>query len=581
MADFSDSEPRRQAYLDCIRRGLSHKQTQEELDVRRDTYLTWRKRYHGWKIEVDLALAAARQANGVVTELGAQATLEDKRLVYFGMESYWHHRQMIEAVNTCPLGGVVLILLPPEHGKSTVLHQLCTIWIAEDPNIRIGYVTETLALSRKAVGRVEGYLEAQAAALLPRLHADHGPFQDIGRNSRPWTSDYFVVLKRDSFEADYTMEARAAKGNIAGTRMDKMVVDDVQSLHNIADTKMLVQRIRQDFFTRVKSSGVTIIIGTRVEDIDVYSELIDEGVVDRIVMLPATNGELVDCPLGDACHIPDIPHEQPLCPEMWPVHDLAVKRRLVGEVAWARNYQQRPGDATEATFTEQMILDARDFSTTRRDCLTKLRQWRRMATLDPAVVGGCSLTGFHASSLHCRVIGQERRFNMARSENIIAMVDEHWLLWGGFETLVVEANSYQKALANDERLIDLGRTRGFRIVPHTTGINKLDQTLGVAQMASSMSEGTMTWIWGDDDLRKEMAVMEAELLRWRSDVPTKKLRQDTVMSLWFGWLHWQKHKASWADADLRVNRPQTAHQLPWRPQGMRDVRALSIGRRGV
>ena len=35
------------------------------------------------------------------------------------MESYWHHRQMIQAIEEAPLMGVTLILLPPEHGKST------------------------------------------------------------------------------------------------------------------------------------------------------------------------------------------------------------------------------------------------------------------------------------------------------------------------------------------------------------------------------------------------------------------------------------------------------------------------------
>jgi hypothetical protein len=115
------------------------------------------------------------------------------------------------------------------------------------------------------------------------------------------------------------------------------------------------------------------------------------------------------------------------------------------------------------------------------------------------------------------------------------------------------------------------------VVPHTTGVNKLDRDFGVAQMASSLTDHTMSWIYAGADLVREMAPFEAELLRWRPDVPTRKLRQDMVMSAWFGWLYWQKYKRGWADADMRTNRTQTGHRLPWTPTGIASVRALKVG----
>jgi hypothetical protein len=58
-------------------------------------------------------------------------------------------------------------------------------------------------------------------------------------------------------------------------------------------------------------------------------------------------------------------------------------------------------------------------------------------------------------------------------------------------------------------------------------------------------------------------------------VPTRKLRQDTVMSLWFCWLFWAKRRKGWLMEDTRVG-PQIRRQgLPWAVQGYDAVRNLA------
>jgi hypothetical protein len=429
-------------------------------------------------------------------------------------------------------------------------------------------------MARKAIGKQQRRMEPAATLRFPRFHTAFGPFHEEGRDTRPWTKDYFTVVKADHDEQDYSMEARGWTSAIAGSRVDLLVVDDIQSLRSLSQTNDMLDTFRQDFLSRVGREGKVIVIGTRVGEKDIYQALIDNDLVDRLVQLPATEGEIADCPLGARCDLPQIAHEVPLCPEMWPIHDLARKRKHVGESAWWRNYQQKPRNSLDATFTEDMVAGARNLLETLSTAARLTPGWRRFAALDPAIRGGNSLIGCEANGASLRVVGLSRNFDMVRAENIIDDIDRGWKLWR-YTDLIIEVNAYQKALGNDERLRNLSRLRGFRIHQHTTGINKLDPDFGVASMASVFTDGQIEWPWGDEPTRAIMGILEAELLAWRDGVPTRKLRQDTVMSLWFCWLFWAKRRKGWLMEDTRVG-PQIRRQgLPWAVQGYDAVRNLA------
>lgn len=628
---------RRRAFIDLMASGLPLRAAMAAMDppLPRETYNSWRARYPDFKASIDNIRGAdfSRQAPEVV-KITAESTFADKRYAYFGFESYWHHLQMIDAIETAPAGGVTLILVPPDHGKSTLVQDKISVDIGEDPNIRIIYLTGGLDLGRKAIGRQQGRMDEGGMRRHPRYHADYGPFRQEGRDGNPWAATHFTVMKSTHDEQDYTMEARSWTSKIAGSRVDKMIIDDIQELSSLNQTAAMAERFQQDFMSRItRRKGRVIVIGTRVGDKDFYDWLIRSGLVDKLVMLPATDGTLVDrcemdvlaevwptitkdrketlrkipgmldrgeklhplqekawlaqpeevrqalMQLGDRqpvepCDISEVPHERPLCPEMWPPHALARKRKQVGEDAWWRNFQQKPRNAKDTLFTEDLIDTARNRMSTVIETRPRIPTWRRFAGLDPSLTGGNSLIVCESNGAAMRVLSVRRDFRLTRAENIYDLIDADYKLWG-FTHLTIEINAFQKALIGDERLKQMSRLRGFRMEPHTTGINKADPDFGVAQMETVFKDGQIEWAYGDERSRAMFEVLEAELFAWRPEIPTKKLRQDTVMALWFCWRYFQAHRRAWLEDDAKVGRIVTSHKVPWKPEGYAAMNRLS------
>lgn len=563
----------RDAFLDARSSGMTLNEALDHVHVSWHTYRGWRRRYPTFKIRDDVAKGVKpKKISPQFMQVDGDSTFADKRYAYFAYESYFHHHAIIDAIETAPEGGVTLILLPPEHGKTTVVADYISILIAEEPNTRVGYISGGLGFARKAVGRQQSRMSPDGPT--PRYFQHYGPFFEEGRDGKPWTTDYFTVLKSDHDEQDYTMEARGWTSRIAGARLDYVFIDDIQELRTLNQTEDMVEKFRQDILSRVSQHGKTVIIGTRVGERDFYWALIEADLIDKLVLLPATEGEVVDCPLGEKCDISHIPHEKPLCPEMWPAHALARKRKQVGENAWWRNFQQKPRNAKDQTFTEQMIEDARNGMATVSSVRERVRGWRRFAGLDPALTGGNSLMVCEATGQTIRGIYLDRQFNMVRTENILAEIDKAWRQTG-FTDLTIEVNAYQKSLGNDERLRNLSRLRGFRIRPHTTGVNKADPDFGVASMASTFIDGLIEWPWGDQRSQDMFGVLEAELHAWREGVATKKIRQDTVMTLWFCWLFWQKRRKAWLTEDAKLGPLFTTRRVPWTPQGYEAIQQLA------
>lgn len=570
------SEANKARFVDLLIEGRTKGQALAEISVAMNTYASWRRLDASFKAKVDAATGSpkAKSVDGKW-----KGSIAEGRKRFFGFDSYYHHRMILDAIETTPPMGITLVLLPPEHGKSTVICDWVCINVGLNPNLRVAYVSEGLGLARKAARRVKNRMtipSAENAAFIARF----GPFREDG-SEKPWTADYFVVDKADHDEQDYTFEARGWKSAIAGSRVDVLIIDDIQSRKSLNATSEMLETFRQDFISRVGKEGRIIIIGTRVGEEDIYQGLIDEGIVNRIVMLPATEvGDEVPCPLVEARYaellkgrpdsslsvdervdlkiaaqkacdagqgappaFPDgtpIPHERPLCPEMWNAHQLAVRRGQVGEVAWWRNYQQNPRRAGDLTFTEQHIDDAKDLLRVIGE-RTLTGPLLRLAGLDPSLTGGNALVIADGNYQTLQVLDAEIRFGMARVEAILERIDVFWKRHG-FSELIIEVNAFQKALGNDDRLVNLARLRNFRIRPHTTGLNKLDESLGVAAEATSWSLAEVRLPYGDSHSRDVMTPLINQHLAWRPLVATRKIRQDLVMALWFAWLYWMHRR---------------------------------------
>ena len=529
-----------QAFLTAVAAGMSMKAAAAHVGIHYGTYERWRRESREFRSQLDVIRMAQFE------ERGAAAAKWDGdfitgRKIFFGFDTYWHQREIVHTIEAAAPGEVVLILVAPETGKTTLLEDYMALDLGRNPNMRFTYATESQVRTRKICGRLQRRMTNIAE--YERFIREFGPFHVPGqeRQGKPWAADFMTVYRADHDERDYSFEGRGWRSAVAGTRTDRLLVDDVQSLRSLNQTKEIVSTLRQDFFSRPGRTGKIVIVMTRVGIGDVPEELWEQGIV--------TEKNTVRLPIMDD-------EGKSLCPELWPEEDLEKRRLIVGEDAWWRNYMQKPRYSMDASFTDAMVDGAWDDHRGLGSSPFK----DRIAMLDPALSGGNALMVAAYGEDRMDLLDIDYRFNVARVEDIILGIDRAAELYG-FQDLIIEINAYQRGLVEDERLREVARRHGFRIHPHQTHNNKNDADLGVARMATAFIRSEIRFP-GDDGGRERFHALKEQLLNWRPDVPTRKRTQDLVMALWFGWLFWQRRRKTMGSA---VTTLTTGHRMPYTP----------------
>jgi hypothetical protein len=497
----------------------------------------WRKTCPGFAVRID-GLRAANFDHRT-------GNFQDKDFIqfrkhYFNYDTFYHQGLIIEAIEKAGPASVTMILVPPEHGKTTVIEDYCNYRIAKDPNVRITIGSEGQPHARKILRRIASRMEDSTKA--PNYIGAFGPFRDKVRQlSKPWTADYLTVLRADHDERDYTLEARGWRSAIAGTRTDLMILDDIQSKRSLNFTDAMVETIRQDWLTRPGKDGAVIIVGTRVGIGDFYEKMIEAEIVDRIIELPAINAD------GD-----------PLCPDMWPIEALKRKRKQVGEDAWWRNYMQTPRRAGSQAFTAEMVEGAFDIGRAINEKPAEVLDV--VVSIDPALTGNCAFGVYGYNSREFFLLDTYAINGIGTIAAICAQV-EMICATHRPSVVIVESNAFQRGLVYDETLQALGRRYGFRIIDHATHRNKLDEDIGVARIPTSFISGQISIPWADDATRLRITPFLDELYNWRPHIKGTRLRQDMVMTLWFAWLYWRR----WCDTNPEDPVVLRRKGLPWRP----------------
>lgn len=126
--------------------------------------------------------------------------------------------------------------------------------------------------------------------------------------------------------------------------------------------------------------------------------------------------------------------------------------------------------------------------------------------------------------------------------------------------LIIEFDSQQKGLGNDDRLKEMGGRYGFTIRPHLTRGQKMDEVFGVASMDQSFKQQLIDIPWKTQADQDRMAPLVTQLLAWRPDVKTKNLTQDLVMALWFVHRHWMQTLKAHIEPPAPAFRPSWVFQ---------------------
>src|SRR4029450_728508 len=344
--------------------------------VRRRPYDQWRPRYPKCRAAMDAARIKAIPAHELSRRLpdhtDTTAEFIRRRRLWFRHDTPSFQAEIYDGMRHQVPGNVLMVLLPPEHGKTTLFEDVMSLELGERPDLRFHVCSESIGLARKILGRIQWRMQADTSPF-PDWLLQYGPFAPQPGRRQPWTADYANVFRRsDTDERDYSMAALGFGSQLVGSRSDRLHGDDIQSLKSLSRTESMVETIRQDWFSRTGETGYNSIFGNRVGEDDVY--------------------EVLDAELDpDLCQVVRYPpiverygEQVPLWPERWTLEGLDRMRRKVGDKVWETNWLQTPTAKKRRTFT------AEDFD----NCLWPLRKLTDRAdtdgapcyvTLDPAL----------------------------------------------------------------------------------------------------------------------------------------------------------------------------------------------------
>ncbi len=519
----------------------------ETSGVAKPVYRKWRQRYPSFRSKVDTIKASFHNVDARQKVLaGGFAAF---RLKYFGFESPDYHLEIVDALENSPEGSVTLILLPPEHGKTTIVEDFCNYKLAKDPNFRITVGSQNVKHSRKVIGRVKERMDDNGPC--PAYVIDFGPFKpDASRKTQTWAADMFNVWQKNSGERDYSMQALGITSSIQGTRADLMIIDDVQGTTNINETVAILEKLRQDWLSRAGSFGRTVILGTRVGPGDVYEELENSPLVNRVIKYPAYKGEMKAWTEPKGHNPKEDPREIPhhittwLWPERYSALNYLVMRVNAGETPWARNYMQRADLGGTNPFKADMLAAAArpEFSLT----------YPRHRHLDGELVIGLD-PGFGVNAIVAALMTE--KFVLPIAWRVDYELTNNQQIWQCVEDVIMEVNcdtqrvtevviedkAFQKGLLDDMGLVDLRDRFGFRSHGHQTGENKYDPDLGIPQMARSFERGEILLPGaGDAHTKTGRIVLDDQMIKWRPYKRGNRLTQDLVIGLWFCWMTWRR-----------------------------------------
>jgi hypothetical protein len=579
---------RQDEFLERILAAEGHKTLRairEELGISERNYFTWREdpKFKA-RLESARARAAALRAGGELPRhLGVpQFDFAAERLYYFGNQSPAYQLEVVDAMQHLGPGNVLLVLLPPNHGKTTIFEDFATLSLAHDPSKRHHIGSETGSLSEKILGRVRSRLDNQGGdRRLQELIERFGPFApqsgEAKRLSQPWRADRFDVWRKAKFdERDYSMAAVGFDSQVIGARSDHLHADDMQSRRTLGRTDAFIDKFTQDWLSRPGKQGITTIVGNRVDEGDIYEALMERLDPDilHVVRYPAlVERDGVVGPLWPkTCPDPCPVHGRSTdCPG-WSLEELDKEHRKHGDAVWERNWMQRPQARGLKTFDES-IVDS---------CLNPMRRLgditrdaAHVIGLDPAIGGRRStnsgrnaITAWEFTSSGITLVAAREDQTLMNTQQILGAVEDIICTiraGGGYVTdLVVEENAFQKGLVQDSQLRGMAEHYGFAVRPHVTGANKYDENVGVPSMVHSMLKQEIVLPWAADDYtRKWVKELRAQMLAWRPRTSGVALRQDLLMSSWFVWLLWRQRRG--VAIQSRRGTWKTERRLPYQP----------------
>lgn len=568
------SRVRKDEVLAAIRAGLTVEKACAAVGVQPRTYSAWRERDKTFAAQADAARLDSRAERGSAHWDGG---FGDFRQRYLDHPSPPFHLEIVHKLETMDEGEIGLVLMPPEHGKTTLLEDFAAYKLALDPAFRIVIGSYREKHGAKVINQLQTYMDPNQPGCRQAMIARFGPFLDPDVK-QIWAATQMQVAKRPGDQRDPSVQTIGITANGQGIRTDLFVIDDVQGTRSLGETESIANTIRQDWFTRTGAFGRVVMIGTRVGPGDVYETLMDANLFDWVIKYPAYRD------WEDSWPAPDMTVHQPkkhrknldpagevrtfLWPERYSPKHYLTMRINAGEEAWARNYMQKSRGAKGGPFNENMLAAAS-------------QPWHSIVQDPPpdtvaVVLGldpGYSKNALMACAMHERwllPVAWRVDEGLENTQAIMGVVEEYLHQFTlparnvRVTDVLIEDKAFQKGLLADEGLKALRERFGFRVSGHQTGVNKYDPDIGVPQLARAFERDEIRLPGADDGAtEKARELLDDQLLAWRPGKRGTKLTQDLTMALWFCWLVWRQRRAHLAHD--RVPTTWQVQALPWAP----------------
>lgn len=448
----------------------------------------------------------------------------------FGHSSPPFQAEMIAAIES---NDQTLILLPPSHGKTSLMIEYMVWRIVKDRNVRIIYVSKTQAFAKKGLHLLKRYLADASwyeANQLRNVVTEWGPFKPTAdEKGTPWTSELVYVSGISSQDKDPTCQALGVGNQVYGARADLIICDDIATLDNMLSEVTrdnMIAWLVQELQTRLDPDGKMVMIGTRVRETDLYSTLISEDTDWAVDWAKVIKPAIISDESKLALWSEHRPYEY-----IVRRHRNRMPARLFSLI-----YQQTATGAPDNPFQLSALNDAKEEG---------LRVGERIPHLstvvmgvDPALAGTLAIVvlAFDRETKERFVLDCVTLTNFQQPDVGKRLIVDTAARFGVVRARI-EKNAMQGWLTKDTQFRRQLLGVGCQLEEeYTHKGNKYDPDWGVGAVAGLFDEGLYHIPWSPDS-RVRMQPFIDELAAWR---PGVKVKQDRVMALWLADLQLRK-----------------------------------------
>jgi hypothetical protein len=235
---------------------------------------------------------------------------------------------------------LAVLIAPVEHGKTQQIVARLLFALGNNPALRIGLISNTSSQAEKVLRQVRSHIERNAAvrAVFPSLvPSDH--------EEDPWHSSA-ITVQRKTRAKDPSVQALGVFGQVVGSRLDMIVLDDVLDFENTRTEEQrtkLVEWFDTSVLTRLTDGGCVFCIGTPWHQDDLLGALATRPGFKALRYSAVANPDA------------DPTDWKPLWPEVWSVARLVERAANTLESVFQRKYLCRVRLDASARFKQVWI----------------------------------------------------------------------------------------------------------------------------------------------------------------------------------------------------------------------------------